>query len=372
MNNRTLPQGLHDKLFKRARATYEIERTVSDLLIECGFHRIETPTLEHFEVFSDTIDTNNYQLFDKRGDLLSLRPDITSQVARVISSTRVQTPIKFSYSGKVFRSQEAMRGLENERTQAGIEIIGYPVQEAYAEAISSAKQALERSGLKDYTFEFSHAAILKTIFQQLELTSEVADDLSLHIRDKNITKLHEFTKQHPSEFDGFISRLPYLFGEAEAVLAEQVELEIERQLQTLPREEIARASIEQNGRIIVTDTVETMFDLMNLVAPEHLEIAMEDAYEYLPLVKHTGSIFLGHYTSEPIGDYYAGTNHVLPTSGTSRFYSALGVHDFIKRIQYTQYSKKAVQEASQTITNLAYSEGLAAHARAIEVRNEES
>lgn len=156
------------------------------------------------------------------------------------------------------------------------------------------------------------------------------------------------------------------------VLAEQVELEIERQLQTLPREEIARASIEQNGRIIVTDTVETMFDLMNLVAPEHLEIAMEDAYEYLPLVKHTGSIFLGHYTSEPIGNYYAGTNHVLPTSGTSRFYSALGVHDFIKRIQYTQYSKKAVQEASQTITNLAYSEGLAAHARAIEVRNEES
>ncbi|WP_170238716.1 ATP phosphoribosyltransferase regulatory subunit [Streptococcus suis] len=220
MNNRTLPQGLHDKLFKRARATYEIERTVSDLLIERGFHRIETPTLEHFEVFSDTVDTNNYHLFDKRGHLLSLRPDITSQVARVIASTRVQTPIKFSYSGKVFRSQEAMRGLENERTQAGIEIIGYPVQEAYAEAISSAKQALERSGLKDYKFEFSHAAILKTIFQQLELTSEVADDLSLHIRDKNITKLHEFTKQHPSEFDGFISRLPYLFGEAEAVLAE--------------------------------------------------------------------------------------------------------------------------------------------------------
>lgn len=156
------------------------------------------------------------------------------------------------------------------------------------------------------------------------------------------------------------------------VLAEQIELEIERQLQTLPREEIARASIEQNGRIIVTDTVEAMFDLMNLVTPEHLEIAMEDAYEYLSLVKHAGSIFLGHYTSEPIGDYYAGTNHVLPTSGTSRFYSALGVHDFIKRIQYTQYSKKAVQEASQAITNLAYSEGLAAHARAIEVRNEES
>lgn len=157
-----------------------------------------------------------------------------------------------------------------------------------------------------------------------------------------------------------------------AKLAQQVEQEIERQLESLPRKEIAAASIADNGRIILTETVDEMFELMNLVAPEHLEIAMENAYEYLPFVKHAGSIFLGHFTSEPIGDYFAGTNHVLPTSGTSRFYSALGVHDFIKRIQYTQYSKEAVQEASQAITTLAYSEGLAAHARAIEVRNEES
>lgn len=154
-------------------------------------------------------------------------------------------------------------------------------------------------------------------------------------------------------------------------LADQVELELEAQLSRLPREEIARASIADNGRLILTETVEEMFELMNLIAPEHLEIAMENAYDYLPLVKHAGSIFLGHYTSEPIGDYFAGTNHVLPTSGTSRFYSALGVHDFIKRIQYTQYSKEAVKAASQAITSLAYSEGLAAHARAIEVRNEE-
>ena len=157
-----------------------------------------------------------------------------------------------------------------------------------------------------------------------------------------------------------------------AKLAQQVEQEIERQLESLPRKEIAAASIADNGRIILTETVDEMFELMNLVAPEHLEIAMENAYEYLPFVKHAGSIFLGHFTSEPIGEYLAGTNHVLPTSGTSRFYSALGVHDFIKRIQYTQYSKEAVQAASQAITTLAYSEGLAAHARAIEVRNEES
>ena len=163
-----------------------------------------------------------------------------------------------------------------------------------------------------------------------------------------------------------------ILGTNSAKLAQQVEQEIEQQLESLPRKEIAAASIADNGRIILTETVDEMFELMNLVAPEHLEIAMENAYEYLPFVKHAGSIFLGHFTSEPIGDYFAGTNHVLPTSGTSRFYSALGVHDFIKRIQFTQYSKEAVQAASQAITTLAYSEGLAAHARAIEVRNEES
>lgn len=154
------------------------------------------------------------------------------------------------------------------------------------------------------------------------------------------------------------------------VLADAVEAEIEKQLQSLPREAIARASVENNGRIILTQDVDSMFELMNLVAPEHLEIAMENAYDYLDKVENAGSIFLGHYTSEPIGDYYAGTNHVLPTTATSHFSSALGVHDFIKRIQYTQYSKAAIQAAEKDITSLAYAEGLQAHAKAIEVRND--
>ena len=155
-------------------------------------------------------------------------------------------------------------------------------------------------------------------------------------------------------------------------LADEVEIEIEKQLQELPREAIARASMENNGRIIIAKDVDSMFELMNLVAPEHLEIAMEDAYDYLDKVENAGSIFLGHYTSEPIGDYYAGTNHVLPTTATSRFSSALGVHDFIKRIQYTQYSKAAIHAAEKDITSLAYAEGLQAHAKAIEVRNDEN
>ena len=151
-------------------------------------------------------------------------------------------------------------------------------------------------------------------------------------------------------------------------LADAVDLELEKQLQTLPREAIARASIENNGRTIIANSVDEMFDLMNEVAPEHLEIALDDAMTYLPKIKNAGSIFLGHFTSEPIGDYYAGTNHVLPTSGTARFYSALGVYDFVKRSQFTYYSQDAVVAATKDITTLAYSEGLQAHARAIEIR----
>ena len=153
-------------------------------------------------------------------------------------------------------------------------------------------------------------------------------------------------------------------------LADAVESEIERQLKLLPREAIARPSIENNGRIIIANDTDAMFELMNLVAPEHLEIAMDKAYDYLEKVENAGSVFLGHFTSEPIGDYYAGANHVLPTTATSRFSSALGVHDFVKRIQYTQYDKVAVNKAQHDITTLAYAEGLQAHAKAIEVRND--
>ena len=155
-------------------------------------------------------------------------------------------------------------------------------------------------------------------------------------------------------------------------LADAVDLALSEQLERLPRKAIAHESIVQNGRTIVTDTIDDMFALMNDIAPEHLEIAMDNAIEYLPKVKHAGSIFLGHFTSEPIGDYYAGTNHVLPTSGTSRFYSALGVYDFVKRSQFTYYSQDAVTKASKDITTLAYSEGLEGHARAIEIRDEQA
>ena len=153
-------------------------------------------------------------------------------------------------------------------------------------------------------------------------------------------------------------------------LANLVSDEVERQLSQLPRESIARPAIENNSYIAVMDSVEDMFTVMNEVAPEHLEIQLPDPMEYMSMVENAGSVFLGRYASEPLGDYVGGTNHVLPTSGTTKFSSPLGVYDFVKRISFTQFSRERLQEVAKDITTLARTEGLEAHARAIEVRFE--
>ena len=153
-------------------------------------------------------------------------------------------------------------------------------------------------------------------------------------------------------------------------LAQLVSDEVERQLSQLPRESIARPAIENNSYIAVMDSVEDMFTVMNEVAPEHLEIQLPDPMEYMSKVENAGSVFLGRYASEPLGDYVGGTNHVLPTSGTAKFSSPLGVYDFVKRISFTQFSRERLQEVAKDITTLARTEGLEAHARAIEVRFE--
>lgn len=153
-------------------------------------------------------------------------------------------------------------------------------------------------------------------------------------------------------------------------LANLVSDEVERQLSQLPRESIARPAIENNSYIAVMDSVADMFTVMNEVAPEHLEIQLPDPMEHMSMVENAGSVFLGRYASEPLGDYVGGTNHVLPTSGTAKFSSPLGVYDFVKRISFTQFSRERLQEVAKDITTLARTEGLEAHARAIEVRFE--
>jgi histidinol dehydrogenase len=150
--------------------------------------------------------------------------------------------------------------------------------------------------------------------------------------------------------------------------AEEVKAEVEKQVAVLPRVEIAKASIEAFGHIYVADDLETAIAVVNELAPEHLEVLTENPLALLNEIKHAGAIFLGRYSSEPIGDYFAGPNHVLPTNGTARFSSPLNVDDFVKKSSIISYSEKAFQNNYAKITKLARLEGLEAHARALEER----
>ena len=154
-------------------------------------------------------------------------------------------------------------------------------------------------------------------------------------------------------------------------LAEKVREEIENQLKMLEREEIARVSVENNGKIIICRDLLQGIEIANRIAPEHMEVCVDEPFNYLGLIKNAGSVFLGRYNAEPTGDYFAGPNHTLPTSGTARFYSPLSVEDFVKNIQYSYYTKEALREDYEKISYFAKKEGLTAHARAVDIRFEE-
>ena len=151
-------------------------------------------------------------------------------------------------------------------------------------------------------------------------------------------------------------------------LADAVAIEIEKFLNELEREEIARASIENRGAIIVTNDIEEAIGLMNQIAPEHLEVVTQNPFELLPYIKNAGAIFLGEYTPEPIGDYIAGPNHTLPTGGTAKFYSPLNVEVFMKKSSIISFSKKAIEEIGKECALLANTEGLTAHEKSVLIR----
>ncbi len=153
-------------------------------------------------------------------------------------------------------------------------------------------------------------------------------------------------------------------------LGQRVAAEIERRLKRLERKETAARSISDNGLILIVNGIDTAVLLANRIAPEHLEIMTRDPWELVPKIRHAGAIFLGGYTPEPVGDYIAGPNHVLPTMGTARFSSALGVETFLKRSSLISYTKNAFLDDAEDIIRLAEKEGLTAHADSIKARLE--
>ncbi len=156
-----------------------------------------------------------------------------------------------------------------------------------------------------------------------------------------------------------------------ADLATAVQAELERQIPALSRADIARTSIDDNGKIIVTPDLETAIEIANAIAPEHLELCVDNPFDYLDRVRHAGSVFMGRHCPEALGDYFAGPNHTLPTSGTARFSSPLSVDDFIKKTQYTYYTREALAAVAEDVAFFAEQEGLTAHAKSARIRFEE-
>ena len=206
--------------------------------------------------------------------------------------------------------------------------------------------------------------------------------LDIHMPEMNGIQLaHELKRIHPrvniifatgfSEYmkEGLDLRMSgYIF---KPVTAEAVRAELEVQIPLLSRAEIARASIDQNGKIIVAPTLDCAIDIANEIAPEHLELCVDAPFDYLDKIRHAGSIFMGRYCPEALGDYYAGPNHTLPTSGTARFSSPLSVDDFVKKTQYTYYTRDALSRVANDVAFFAEKEGLTAHAKSAVIRIEE-
>lgn len=151
-------------------------------------------------------------------------------------------------------------------------------------------------------------------------------------------------------------------------LAEQVAVQLETQLAALSRQDIARKSIENNGAIVVVDSIDAAIEISNQIAPEHLELCFKDARSYLDAVQNAGAVFIGSYSPEPLGDYLAGANHVLPTGGTAKYFSVLNALTFVKRTSVTEFDRQALLDVSDDIIRLAECEGLTAHAHSIAVR----
>ncbi|MBQ4105254.1 MAG: histidinol dehydrogenase [Clostridia bacterium] len=154
-------------------------------------------------------------------------------------------------------------------------------------------------------------------------------------------------------------------------LAQAVSDELERQIPLLSRAEIARTSIDNNGKIIIAENLRDVIDISNEIAPEHLELMVDNPFDYLDAIENAGSIFMGRNCPEALGDYYAGPNHTLPTSGTARFSSPLSVDDFVKKSQYTYYTEDALKAIADEVAFFAEKEGLTAHARSVTVRTED-
>ena len=221
---RRLPEGMKDKLFREAAGTYELEKNINQLLEKRGYQRIETPVLEYDEVFQKgAAEAVHYRFFEGE-QLVTLRPDMTLPVGRVVATTGVQLPLKLSYSGKVFRKYQEGMGLPNERLQAGVELLGFPSLKAELEAIQMALQVTQQLQINDWHLELGHAKIYETLIQELELDQRQEVIFREELLNKSFSGFAAFAENQPLAWQPFLRALPELFGPAELILTKALAL----------------------------------------------------------------------------------------------------------------------------------------------------
>lgn len=275
--NRSIPSGTKDKLFREANGAYQLEKQVNDIVKKRGYQRIDTPVIEFEDVFysEEKNEKEFYRFFDKQGRLLVLRPDMTMPIGRVIATTGIQPPLKLSYSGKVFRSNDDMLGEQNELTQAGIELVGYSSLKAEVECITCAVEILEELNIPNFHFELGHAQIFRLIVLSLDLDEVAKSELENYFNHKSLTDLKQFVGRYPSELDAFICAMPKLFGEAAEVLP------------------LAKRLLPKESKII--QVIDEMEKLMGIVKSHHQKISLTVDLGLVALMDYyTGALFSGY------------------------------------------------------------------------------
>ncbi|MBO0467733.1 ATP phosphoribosyltransferase regulatory subunit [Enterococcus plantarum] len=275
--NRSLPSGTRDKLFREANGAYQLEKQVNDIVKKRGYQRIDTPVIEFEDVFysEEKNEKEFYRFFDKQGRLLVLRPDMTMPIGRVIATTGIQPPLKLSYSGKIFRSNDAMLGEQNEVTQVGIELIGYTSLKADIECITCAVEILEELKIPNFHFELGHAQIFRLIVRFLKLDDQAKTNLQLYFNNKSLTDLNQFVALYPSELDAFICAIPKLFGEPHEVLS------------------IARELLPKSSKII--QVIDELDRVVQIIKSLHSKISLTVDLGLVALMDYyTGVLFSGY------------------------------------------------------------------------------
>lgn len=346
--NRSLPSGTKDKLFREANGAYQLEKQVNSIVNKRGYQRIDTPVIEFEDVFysEDKNEKELYRFFDKQGRLLVLRPDMTMPIGRVIATTGIQPPLKLSYSGKVFRSNDDMLGEQNELTQAGIELIGYSSLKAEVECITCAVEILDALNIPNFHFELGHAQIFRLIVSSLGLTNAEKVELQLYFNNKSLTDLKRFVAKYPSELDDFICAIPRLFGEADEVLPQ------------------AKALLPNDAHIMkIIDELET---LMNSIKTYHQDVSLTVDLGLVALMDYyTGVLFSGYADLVPDIFLRGGRyDHLVEQFGHSMIPAVgLGINlDTLVTLQYQLNKLASLDQPStlvhSTLANLAKAESL--------------